>query len=326
MDGKYRDTVRDFWRGEAATLPEFASRFTGSSDLYLDDGRRPHASVNFVTAHDGFTLADLVSYNHKHNEANQEDDRDGESHNRSWNCGVEGPTDDPVINELRDRQRRNFMVTLLLSQGVPMIAHGDEIGRSQRGNNSAYCQDNQLAWIDWSALDSDMLSFTRMLIRLRREHPIFRRQRFFQGRPVEQWDDVPDISWLQPDDRPMAPQDWRVGYAKTLIVVLNGGALGERNRFGEPLRDDSFALFFNASESPADCTVPGRSTGSVWSEVCDTAAWPPPDGGAVEHTAGHVCTLAPRSVVVMREVASTRNRDPRQARANRDRRSSGGRA
>jgi glycogen operon protein len=300
-NGKYRDTVRDYWRGEHATLPEFASRFTGSSDLYLDDGRRPHASVNFVVAHDGFTLADLVSYNEKHNEANGEDNRDGESHNRSWNCGQEGPTDDPAIQALRARQQRNLMATLLLSQGIPMIAHGDEIGRTQRGNNNAYCQDNELTWMDWDRADTDLLAFTRMLIRLRREHPIFRRRRFFQGRPIKQWERVPDISWLRPSGEPMTPQDWEVGYAKTLTVVLNGDALDERNRFGQPLRDRSFALFFNASEGAADCLVPGRTSHSHWTEVFDTAVWPPHGATPTRHRAGVLRHLEPRSLVLMRE-------------------------
>jgi glycogen operon protein len=307
-NGQYRDTVRDYWRGEQATLPAFASRFTGSSDLYADDGRRPHASINFVTAHDGFTLADLVSYNSKHNEANGEDNRDGESHNRSWNCGAEGPTDDPHIGQLRAQQRRNLMATLLLSQGVPMILHGDEAGRSQQGNNNAYCQDNELTWLDWTAIDADMLAFTQMLIRLRRDHPIFRRRRFFSGRPVAEWDEAPDISWLQPDGRPMRPQDWQVGYARSLVVVLNGGALDERNRFGQPLRDVSFALLFNASDGPIDCTVPGRTTATEWQQVFDTAAWPQPRGAdPADLAAGTVLTLQPHSLVVLSEVSSLRS-------------------
>ena len=183
-NGKYRDTVRDFWRGEPGTIGEFAARLTGSADLYEHSARRPVASINFVTAHDGFTLRDLVSYNEKHNEANGEDNNDGESHNRSWNCGVEGPTDDPEVNELRARQQRNFLATLFLSQGVPMICHGDELGRTQQGNNNGYCQDNELTWIDWEHADDDLLAFTRTVSALRREHPTFRRRRFFEGRPV----------------------------------------------------------------------------------------------------------------------------------------------
>ena len=300
-NGRYRDTTRDYWRGEPAALPDFASRFTGSSDLYLHDGRSPHASINFVTAHDGFTLTDLVSYDDKHNEANGEQGRDGESHNRSWNCGVEGPTNDPQILALRARQRRNIMATLLLSQGVPMIAHGDEIGRTQRGNNNSYCQDNELAWMDWATADEDMLSFTRRVIELRLKHPIFRRRRFFEGRRISQWDEVPDISWLQPNGDPMTPHDWQVGYARTLTVVLNGSALNEKDRFGRDQQDRSFALFFNAADQDMACMVPGRTSGAVWTEVLDTAVWPVPPGPPITHRAGTERLVAGRSLVVMQE-------------------------
>ena len=301
-NGKYRDTTRDYWRGEHATLPEFASRFTGSSDLYLNNGRSPHASINFVTAHDGFTLADLVSYNDKHNDANGEDGRDGESHNRSWNCGVEGPTRDRSILALRARQRRNIMVTLLLSQGVPMIAHGDEIGRTQKGNNNTYCQDNELSWMNWDAVDEDMLAFTQFVIGLRRRHPIFRRRRFFEGKRIAEWDKVPDISWLQPSAEPMTARDWQIGYARTLTVVLNGSALNERDRFGRPQQDKSFALFFNAADHPTTCMIPGRGAGMVWSEVLDTANWPVPVHAArVTYNAGEHRTVQSRSVVVLQE-------------------------
>ncbi len=300
-NGKYRDTARDYWRGEPASLPEFASRFTGSSDLYLDDGRSPHASVNFITAHDGFPLRDLVSYNEKHNGANGEDNRDGESFNRSWNCGVEGPTDDPAVLALRARQQRNLMATLLLSQGVPMIAHGDEISRTQHGNNNTYCQDNDVTWMDWDSVDPDMLAFTQMLTGLRRRHPIFRRHRFFEGRRVDSWNDVPDISWLRPTGEAMTQQDWQVGYAKTLTVVLNGAALNERDRFGRPVRDSSFALFFNASEVPAECVVPGRTTQARWRLVLDTAVWPD-QGAHTEVAAGAVRPVQARSLVVLQQV------------------------
>jgi glycogen operon protein len=301
-NGKYRDTTRDYWRGKPAALPELASRFTGSSDLYANNGRSPHASINFVTAHDGFTLADLVSYNTKHNDANGEDGRDGESHNRSWNCGVEGPTDDRAILALRARQRRNIMTTLLLSQGVPMIAHGDEIGRTQKGNNNVYCQDNELSWMDWSNVDQEMLDFTRFVIGLRRRHPIFRRRRFFEGKPISEWDKVPDISWLQPNAEPMTPHDWQVGYAQTLIVVLNGSALNEKDRFGRPQEDRSFALFFNAAAHPISCLIPGRAAGLVWKQVLDTAEWPVPAHRApVTYRAGEHHVVQPRSVVVLQE-------------------------
>ena len=301
-NGKYRDTARDYWRGQPASLPEIASRFTGSSDLYLDDGRSPHASINFITAHDGFSLRDLVSYNEKHNEDNGEQNRDGESFNRSWNCGVEGPTDDPAVLALRARQQRNLMATLLLSQGVPMILHGDELGRTQLGNNNAYCQDNELAWVDWVNLDHDMLTFTRMLTQLRRAHPIFRRQRFFQGRPITSWAQVPDISWLRPSGEPMTDQDWRVGYAKTLTVVLNGEALNERDRFGIPVRDSSFSVFFNASEIPAQCLVPGRTEATRWRLVFDTADWPA-SAAPGEVDAGAMWTVRERSIVVLQAVS-----------------------
>jgi glycogen operon protein len=301
-NGKYRDTARDYWRGEPASLPEFASRFTGSSDLYLDDGRSPHASVNFITAHDGFPLRDLVSYNEKHNGANGEDNRDGESFNRSWNCGVEGPTDDPEVLALRARQQRNLMATLLLSQGVPMIAHGDEIGRTQHGNNNTYCQDNDLTWMDWDSIDPGMLAFTRMLIGLRRRHPIFRRHRFFEGRRIDSWNDVPDISWLRPTGEAMTQQDWQVGYAKTLTVVLNGAALNERDRFGRPVRDSSFSLFFNASEVPAECVVPGRTTQARWRLVFDTSVWPD-QGAHAEVAAGAVRPVQARSLVVLQQLS-----------------------
>ena len=236
-NGKYRDTVRDFWRGEAATLGEFASRITGSSDLYQHSGRRPVASINFVTAHDGFTLHDLVSYNEKHNEANGEDNNDGESHNRSWNCGVEGPTDDPEVLALRARQQRNFLATLMLSQGVPMLLHGDELGRSQRGNNNGYCQDTELTWIDWENVDEGLLEFTKPVTRLRTDHPMFRRRRFFSGRPVRRGRGrpVPDIVWLTPAGEPMTDEDWDAGFAKSLAVYLNGNGIRELDERGEPV-------------------------------------------------------------------------------------------
>ncbi|PYR61161.1 MAG: glycogen debranching enzyme GlgX, partial [Acidobacteria bacterium] len=220
-NGKYRDSVRDFWRGTDQTLAEFGSRLTGSSDLYQANGRRPYASVNFITAHDGFTLHDLVSYNDKHNEANGEENRDGESHNRSWNCGAEGPTDDPNVNALRNRQLRNFLVTLFLSQGVPMLCGGDEIGRTQQGNNNAYCQDNPISWYDWEKADSHLLRFTQQVIRMRQKHPVFCRRRWFQGQPIR-GSQVSDIGWFTPGGAEMSDQDWQAGFAKSLGVFLNG--------------------------------------------------------------------------------------------------------
>ncbi|GAA4966306.1 hypothetical protein GCM10023238_37540 [Streptomyces heliomycini] len=229
-NGLYRDAVRDFWRGEEHTLGEFASRLTGSSDLYAHNGRRPRASVNFVTAHDGFTLRDLVSYNDKHNEANGEGNRDGESTNRSWNCGAEGPTRDPAVLELRARQQRNFLATLLLSQGIPMLSHGDELGRTQRGNNNAYCQDNEISWIDWrlTGEQRELLDFTRRLISLRLAHPVLRRRRFFRGETVRRaGQPLPDLVWLLPDGREMTDDDWRRSDAHSVGVFLNGDAIAE---------------------------------------------------------------------------------------------------
>ena len=272
-NGQYRDTARDFWRGRPDTLGDFASRLAGSSDLYQDDGRRPVASINFVTAHDGFTLADLVSYDRKHNKANGENNRDGTNDNRSWNCGVEGPTDDPAIVELRARQRRNLLTTLFVSQGVPMLLAGDELGRTQRGNNNAYCQDNELSWIDWGEVDDAERSatgFVRALSRLRAEHPVFRRRRFFSGRAAG--DGEPrDLAWLTPDGAEMTEQDWRTGYAKALGVFLNGDAITEPDARGRRVTDDSFLLLFNAGAEAVTFTLPGPEFGADWQAAVDTA-------------------------------------------------------
>ncbi|WP_343572376.1 glycogen debranching protein GlgX [Mycobacterium sp.] len=271
-NGKYRDTMRDYWRGEPATLGEFASRLTGSSDLYEATSRRPGASINFVTAHDGFTLNDLVSYNEKHNQANGEDNRDGESHNRSWNCGVEGPTDDPNIVMLRGRQMRNIMATLMVSQGTPMIAHGDEIGRTQHGNNNVYCQDSELSWVDWSLVDknSDLLEFTRSVTALRRSHPVFRRRRFFDGEPIRSGDEVRDIAWLTPAGKEMQHQDWGGEFGKSIAVFLNGEALPEPNARGERVIDDSFLMCFNAHDHEVDFVIPSDDYAQEWTAVLDT--------------------------------------------------------
>jgi isoamylase len=274
-NGKYRDTIRDFWRGQPATLPEFASRLTGSSDLYQQDSRRPVASVNFVTAHDGFTLQDLVSYNRKHNEANGEGNRDGSDDNRSWNCGVEGPTKDKAVLTLRARQKRNFLTTLLLSQGVPMLLAGDEMGRTQRGNNNAYCQDNQTSWVDWAVRaedDQELLEYVRALIRLRSEHPVFRRRRFFRGQAIRGGRQrLGDIAWLTLVGEEMTDHDWDAGFVKSLAVFLNGRAISEPDRRGEPIADDSFLLLFNASEQDLTFTVPPRRYGRRWAKALDTA-------------------------------------------------------
>ena len=271
-NGKYRDTVRDFWRGEPASLAEFGSRFTGSSDLYEADGRRPIASINFVTAHDGFTLNDLVSYNEKHNDANGEDNRDGESHNRSWNCGAEGPTEDSGIRILRERQKRNFLATLLLSQGVPMIAHGDELSRTQNGNNNVYCQDDEISWVDWEdAREHEVLTeFTAALTRLRAEHPVFRRRRFFQGRPIH-GSDIHDIAWLRPDGRQMSDEDWNGGLDRSVAIFLNGQGIPERDQLGEQIVDDSFLLLVNPHHQQITFTLPEEAYGRMWQIVIDTA-------------------------------------------------------
>jgi glycogen operon protein len=270
-NGKYRDTVRDLWRGEERTLAEFAFRFTGSSDLYENTGRRPCASINFVTCHDGFTLRDLVSYNDKHNEQNLEDSRDGESHNRSWNCGAEGPTDDPAVLALRGRQQRNFLATLLLSQGVPMLLAGDEIGRTQHGNNNAYCQDNELSWVDWESADIELLAFTRLLIALRREHVIFRRRHFFQGSSIR-GSDLTDIGWFRPDGRQMSDQDWSVAFARALGVFLNGEGLQGTDERGHRLQDSTFYIVFNAHHGAVRFVLPPVLSDGDWHDVLNTAS------------------------------------------------------
>jgi glycogen operon protein len=269
-NGKYRDSVRDYWRGADQTLGEFANRLSGSPDLYEFNGRRPSASVNFVTCHDGFSLRDLVSYNDKHNEANGEDNKDGESHNRSWNHGVEGPTTDPGVNALRARQQRNFLTTLLLSQGVPMLSAGDEIGRTQHGNNNAYCQDTELSWIDWEHADLDLLYFTVSLLAFRRAHPVFRRRLWFDGRSLPAHG-VRDIAWFKPSGQQMSDEDWNVGFAKSLMVYLNGRAIPSRGPRGEEIVDDSFLLCFNAHYEPLTFTLPEASYGNRWHRVIDTA-------------------------------------------------------
>jgi glycogen operon protein len=276
-NGKYRDTVRDFWRGESSTLGEFASRLTGSSDLYEHSGRKPIASINFVTAHDGFTLRDLVSYNFKHNEANGENGADGESHNRSWNCGVEGPTDDDDVRALRARQQRNFLTTLLLSQGVPMIALGDELGRTQQGNNNAYCQDNEISWVDWSLDDDerDLLDFARRIVQLRHDHPVFRRRRFFAGSPEHGGEsDLGDIAWFTPTGEHMSDEHWQNGYARALMVFFNGEAIPEPDPRGDRIVDHSFLVIFNAHQEPMSFTLPDGDYGVCWKPVLDTARTP----------------------------------------------------
>ncbi|GAB3531471.1 glycogen debranching protein GlgX [Arthrobacter tecti] len=307
-NGKYRDTVRDFWRGEPSSIGEFASRLTGSADLYEHSARRPVASINFVTAHDGFTLRDLVSYNEKHNEANGEDNNDGESHNRSWNCGAEGPTDDPQVQTLRVRQQRNFIATLLLSQGVPMILHGDELGRTQDGNNNTYCQDSELSWVHWDNLDQPLLEFTAAVSRLRSEHPTFRRRRFFDGRPVRRGEGeaLPDIVWLDTEGELMAPEDWNDGFGRSIGVFLNGQGIRGRDQRGQRITDQNFLLYFNAHDEAVKFTVPSEEYGPMWDEVIDTAGVyadsdPIPAGAAV--------TVEAKSMVVLRAHAEAEDLD-----------------
>ncbi len=268
-NGKYRDTVRDFWRGENRTLAEFAYRFTGSSDLYQTNGRRPHASINFITAHDGFTLRDLVSYNQKHNEANDEESRDGDSHNRSWNCGAEGETNKAEIVQLRQQQQRNFLVTLMLSQGVPMLLAGDEMGRSQRGNNNPYCQDNEVSWVNWDLQDHALLEFSQQLIHFRLQHPIFRRRKWFQGRAIH-GSEVRDIVWFNPDGGEMTDKQWNDGLAKAIAIFLNGEEIPTPGSRGERIVDDNFFIVFNAHYEAIEFTLPKMLQQWEWVTLVDT--------------------------------------------------------
>src|SRR5450631_161710 len=302
-NGKYRDCIRDLWRGEPAALPEFAQRLTGSSDLYETSGRRPVASVNFVTCHDGFTLADLVTYNRKHNEANGEDNSDGTDDNRSWNCGAEGPSDDPAVSELRARQVRNFLVTLFCSQGVPMLLAGDEMGRTQQGSNNAYCQDNELSWVDWEAASkySDLLEFARSLAQLRRAHPVFRRRRFFSGEPARGDDGgLRDIIWLAPSGEEMAERDWRDRQAMYIGVFLNGSAISEPGPRGDTVRDQSFLLLFNANGNPVTFRLPGPDYAASWQPVVDTSGLPGGAAAAAGLTAAADLDVPGRAIIVLR--------------------------
>jgi glycogen operon protein len=302
-NGKYRDTMRDYWRGEPETLAEFASRLTGSADLYENDGRRPYASINFVTAHDGFTMHDLVSYNEKRNEANGEGGNDGESHNSSWNCGAEGETDDLDVIALREQQKRNFLATLFLSQGVPMLLHGDELGRTQGGNNNVYAQDSEIAWVDWArAKEFEVLTeFVSQLAQLRREHPVFRRRRHFRGRPVR-GTAIEDIGWYTPAGEEMSDEDWDSGFAKSVTVFLNGDGIREPDARGERVTDDSFFLLFNGHHEEIAFTLPDLGAGERWQVELDTAA---PMLGEVEDRTlktGEAQAVDARSVLVLRKV------------------------
>jgi glycogen operon protein len=297
-NGKYRDSVRDYWRGERGALGEFAGRITGSSDLYGASGRRPHASINFVTAHDGFTLRDLVSYDEKHNESNGEGNRDGESHNRSWNCGAEGPSDDPEIRALRARQQRNLLATLLLSQGVPLLLGGDELGRTQGGNNNAYCIDGALTWLDWASADAELLAFARHVVDLRRSHPVFRRRGWFGDLPSS--DPAPEIAWLRPDGSPMQEADWTSGACAALGVFLNGDALPHPDARGERVRDASFAWLLNPGSEPVAFTLPAEPFGRAWTVELDTSESLQPESQTFGR--GAKLEAAPCSCLLLRRV------------------------
>jgi isoamylase len=274
-NGKYRDTVRRFWKGDAGQLSDFAYRLTGSSDLYQFDGRKPYASINFVTAHDGFTLCDLVSYNEKHNEANKDDNRDGTNDNNSWNMGVEGPTDDEAINILRERQTRNFLATLMLSQGVPMLSGGDEVARSQRGNNNCYCQDNELTWFDWEldAARKRLHDFTCKLIHLRLAHPNLHRRKFFQDREIHRSGMstiIQDIAWFNTDGNQVPDEVWNTVWNRSICVLLNGQTLQVTDELGNPVVDNSFLLIVNAAQDGVEFTLPSAPSGGRWCQIIDT--------------------------------------------------------
>ena len=298
-NGRYRDTVRDFWRSQPSTLPEFASRLMGSSDLYQVNGRRPVASVNFITAHDGFTMNDLVSYNEKHNEANGEGNRDGESNNRSWNCGVEGPTNIPDVNDLRQRQMRNMFATLLFSQGIPMICGGDEVARTQQGNNNAYCQDNEISWTNWH-LDKgrkELLAFVSKLIHLRLDHPVLHRRRFFTGRePGDDSNMIPQVEWFDHTGSIMDMDDWQNTHAFSMMIYLNGSDIPEVDWYGNRMVDNDFILIFNAHYEPIMFTLPDERYGRKWQLVVDTHN---PDGPELSYEAGFMITAQSRSFLML---------------------------
>ena len=298
---RYRDAVRSYWKGDGGQMGELAYRITGSSDLYARSGRRPYASINFVTAHDGFTLQDLVSYNQKHNEANGEDNRDGTDNNRSWNCGAEGPTDDAGVNALRAQQKRNFMATLLLSQGVPMLLAGDAIGHTQRGNNNAYCQDNEISWIDWSQsqADSELTALVQKAIALRKNHPVFRRRNFFQGRAIK-GAGVKDILWLRPDGREMTDEEWNQEHAKTLGVFFSGSSVDEVDDRGQRVTDENFLLLMNAHHEPVPFQLPITASGMRWVALIDTSCQTTRSPGA-QYEAGTPYSLQARSLALLVE-------------------------
>jgi glycogen operon protein len=296
-NGKYRDCMRDFWRGAESMVGEFAKRFTGSPDLYQGNSRTPTASINFICCHDGFTLHDLVSYNEKHNENNVEDNKDGESNNRSWNCSIEGETDDELVLKLRSKQKRNFIATLLLSQGIPMLLAGDEFGRTQHGNNNAYCQDNEISWVNWAAADSSLLEFTKKMIHFRKLHPIFRRRKWFQGQEI-MGKGTKDIAWFLPDGTEMTEEHWSHNYAKSLAVFLNGAGIHTTNFHGDKTVDDSFYVIFNAHFGSLHYKLPPDTYGRHWQKVIDTGAVGN-EMGIVDYVAGDEVEVKSRSVVVL---------------------------
>jgi glycogen operon protein len=306
---KYRDAVRSYWKGDGGLIGELAYRVTGSSDLYARSGRKPYASINFVTAHDGFTLQDLVSYNQKHNDANGEENHDGNDDNRSWNCGAEGPTDDPEVNQLRARQKRNILATLLLSQGVPMLLAGDEIGHTQQGNNNAYCQDNEISWISWdpAQMDTELLSFVKRLIALRNDHPAFRRRNFFQGRKIK-GAEVTDIAWLRPDGQQMTDEEWNQDFARCLCVSLSGEAVDEVDERGQRVRDENFLLLLNGHHEEIPFTLPAPATNAGWIALVDTSCQTTRRPDAF-YNGGAPYPLQPRSLALLVE------RSPSQIRA-----------
>jgi glycogen operon protein len=303
-NGKYRDWIRDYWRGEMGTLPELGARFTGSSDLYQQGGRFPHASINFVTAHDGFTLNDLVAYNQKHNSANGEDS--GEDHNRSWNCGVEGPTTDAEVVRLRRRQQRNFLATMFLSQGVPMLLGGDEMGRTQQGNNNGYCQDSEISWFDWEHRDNELLSFTRKLSELRRDHPVLRRRGWLQGRPIRpsqgKGPALPDIAWFSPEGDEMEEEHWDSAETRSLQVFLNGAGILVPDERGQPILDDTFLIIFHAHPEDRELTLPEKRWGASWQRVFDTDRGFAKNGDGERLAAGSKVHVIQRSLWVLRKV------------------------
>jgi isoamylase len=306
---RYRNAVRSYWKGDGGQIGELAYRVTGSSDLYARSGRRPYASINFFTAHDGFTLQDLVSYNNKHNEANGEDNRDGNDNTRSWNCGVEGPTDDPEINRLRGQQKRNFAATLLLSQGVPMIRSGDEVGHSQQGNNNAYCQDNEISWIQWQdgAVDHELFEFFQKVIKLRREHPVFHRRNFFQGRSIK-GEDVKDIQWLMPDGNEMSEEQWGHESTQTMGIVLFGNGLEENDERGRPVADNTFIILLNAFYERVQFLLPHVTDGMNWIAVSDTSRQTSRDASAI-HEGATQYPLQGRSLAILQESKARRRRE-----------------